>query len=93
MSIPVTVFTPPNGDQSVIEVKDITADDATWFIANNVKISMENLRTGDRAIYADWGKKYPDGEPIEEMVISNRRSCKEMMSDLRILTERAKANG
>lgn len=89
MPVEVTFFIPPYGKQTKQFISDIADEDAEWFTENNVKLSMEELMNGSKVIYADYGKKNEDGEPEEEMMVAMHRSCKSMMSELRIMTERA----
>lgn len=83
MPIQATVFIPPSGRQEVITVTEIDDRDAEFFTQHNVKLSMEQLQTGLYVIYGDWGKKTPDGEPEEAIVMSATRSCRELMHQLR----------
>lgn len=87
MPIKATVFIPPSGKQEVITVNEIDDSDAEFFTLHNVKISMERLQTGVYVIYGDWGKKTPDGEPDEDMVMSGSKSCRELMHQLRTQLE------
>ena len=83
MSIHVTVYYLPHGKSTVQEITD---DDALWFTQNNVKLSMEELSTGAKVIYADYG------DPEDEaMVVSMTKPCIEMLAELRKQTEVALA--
>ena len=86
MSIHVTVYYLPHGKSTVQEITGITDDDALWFTQNNVKLSMEELSTGAKVIYADYG------DPEDEaMVVSMTKPCIEMLAELRKQTEVALA--
>ena len=85
MPIQATVYILPNGRQEVITVTEITDDDALWFTQHNVKLSMEELRTGAKVIYADYGN--PDEEAIVVSMPGRERPCIEMMTELRKQTE------
>lgn len=88
-SIDVTLYQRPNGKQSVIELTEITKEDADYFNKNNFKISLEPQGDGtdNIIIYADYGKKDPDGEPEEIIIFSRGRECTECMTELRQLVE------
>lgn len=89
MPIQATVFVPPNGRQETIMVQEINDDDANWFIGHNVKLSMEQLQTGVFVLYADYGAKTEDGDP-DEIIVLGTKGCREMMTELRIKTQKAK---
>lgn len=88
-SIDVTLYQRPNGKQSVIELTEITKEDADYFNKNNFRISLEPQGDGtdNIIIYADYGKKDPDGEPEEIIIFSRGRECTECMTELRQLVE------
>lgn len=75
----------PNGQQEEIEVTNIYPEDEQWFIENQVKISMEELRTGEFAVYGDYGAEE------EVMELDMGRSCHEVMKALRHRIEHAKS--
>lgn len=87
--IEATLFLRPNGRKITQIITDISPDDANWFKANEVKISMEDIGVGGCAVYADYGRTLADGEPVEMIVISNNRTCKETMAELRVRCEKA----
>lgn len=82
MSINVTLYTLPNGVKSEILVGEINDEDAAWFTQHNVKLSLEELRTGVKVLYANTGD-----EENEVLVISPTKGCREMMAELRVLAE------
>lgn len=88
-SIDVTLYQRPNGKQSVIVLTEITKEDADYFNKNNFKISLEPQGDGtdNIIIYADYGKKDPDGEPEEIIIFSRGRECIDCMTELRQLVE------
>lgn len=88
-SIKVTLYQRPNGKQSVIDLTEITKEDAKYFKDNKVKVSLEPQDSGtdNIIIYADYGKKDPDGEPEEIIIFSRGRECTECMTELRQLVE------
>lgn len=87
--IEATLFLRPNGGKITQVITNISPDDANWFKANEVKISMEDIGVGGYAVYADYGRTLADGEPVEMIVISNNRTCKATMSELRVRCEKA----
>jgi hypothetical protein len=78
----VTIYKRPDGRQEVIDCTHIHDEDAAWFKANNVHISMEDIG-GQFAVYADMGKVDEDGEPDELIELSGNRDCFETMTALR----------
>ena len=82
-----TFFLPPNGRQEVHEITEVEPQDASFFEQNRIKVSMEQLMTGDYTLYADTGK-LAFGEPDELIVISRGRSCRECLTELRKLCEK-----
>lgn len=82
MAIEVTYHALPDGRQTVIPVTEINDEDAAWFTEHNVKLSLEELRTGVKVLYANTGD-----EENEVMVISPTKGCREMMAELRVLAE------
>ena len=82
MAIDVTYHALPAGRQTVIPVTEINDEDAAWFTEHNVKLSLEQLRTGATALYANTGNA-----ENEVMVISLTKGCREMMAELRVLAE------
>lgn len=85
-TIQVKFFFPPHGHSSMQEITGISDEDALWFTNNNIKLSMEELQTGAKVIYADYGN--PDEEAL---VVSMSKPCIEMMSELKKQTELALA--
>jgi hypothetical protein len=85
MPIKATVFTPPHGTQTIIDVIDITDEDAAFFNNNNIKISMEELSIGSKVIYADWNG-IPEDEAL--VLVPEGVTCKQAMTQLRIQVEK-----
>lgn len=82
MAVYLTYYESPHGRQSVIPVTEINDEDAAWFTEHNVQLSMEQLRTNIKVLYANTG------DPEKEvMVISPTKGCREMMAELRVLAE------
>ncbi len=81
MSIEAILFIPPNGQQQVIQVTQISPDDEAWFKDNNAKLSMEEI-PGHTVVYADIGLVC-EGEPEEAIELSKGRTCIETMAALR----------
>ena len=78
----------PMGRKEECNVNEIDPDDKQWFLDNNVKLSIEVLRTGQKAVYADYGKVV-EGEPDEVIDISMNESCQVVMARLRQRTQEA----
>lgn len=59
----MTYYKRPNGNTEEIEVK-MFSDDEEFFLANSIKLSIENDVSGNAAIlYADIGRVDDGGEP------------------------------
>ena len=82
MSINATLYTLPNGVKSEILIGEINDEDTAWFTEHNVKLSLEELRTGVKVLYANTGD-----EENEVLVMSATKGCREMMAELRVLAE------
>lgn len=88
MTLQMTLFIPPNGEQQIIDVLEVNEEDKKFFIENNVKLSVEELGTKEKVLYADWGRKAADGEPYESMIILNPNTgCREAMAELCLLVQ------
>ena len=81
------MFIAPNGRQEEHEMTEIEGYDASFFEQQGVKISIEQLLTGDIVVYADTGKVDEDGEPDELIELALGRPCREVMTALRIACE------
>lgn len=83
-TITATIYKLPRGQKETIEVRNIHADDAEWLIANNIKISMEELQTGEIVVYGEMPFFDQDtDEPREIMELAQGRSCEETFASLR----------
>ena len=83
----VTIFHRPDGRKEAIDIPNVKPEDAEWFQANNVHVSMEDIG-GQFAVYADIGREI-DGEPDEILVLSGKMNCEDTMSQLRKECEEA----
>jgi len=93
MHLLATVFIPPHGKQEIIEIKDVAVEDKEYFVKNNIDISMEELSTGVKVVYADWGNRMTDGTPKESMVFSrDNETCASTLKRLRLVVELEKEN-
>jgi len=91
MSLPVTIYHRPNGRRENIICREIEDADAEWFQTHKVHVSMEESGSGGHILYADYGAVDEDGEP-DEVILVTRNSCREAMSTLREMTEKAITN-
>ena len=89
MPIEVTLFIPPKGEQHVIQVTDVTDEDAAWFTENKIIISMEELSSGAKVVYGKFGVN----EHQECLVIGMNKTCKSMLSELRSIVQTEISNG
>ena len=79
-SLPVRYYKRPNGTVEMIDMTNIHSEDVEFFENGDYIVSMEELTTGDIAVYA-----YPadEDEDNEVLVLSKGRSCEETMRSLR----------
>jgi hypothetical protein len=90
----VTVYHRPHRRPEVIDCPNVAPEDAAWFEANNVKVSMEeDGMPGDPnfIVYGDIGLVDEDGEPDEIIVFSGVDSCEATLARLRRECEERKA--
>lgn len=85
-TVTATVFIPPNGRREIIEIKKVYPDDATYIKQRGIKVSLEELMTGDTVIYFDDGKRIdddPEEDPDEIIVISRggKKTCEECIKE------------
>lgn len=67
----MTYYKRPHGRIEEIEVK-ICSDDEEFFLANSIKLSIEDDGSSNGAIlYADIGRVYDDGEPDELILFAS----------------------
>ena len=94
-TITATVFVPPNGQRKVIEIAKVLPDDAAYINAKGIKVSLEELMTGDTVIYFDDGKHIdddPEEDPDEIIIISRegKKSCEDCIKEgVELLKKRA----
>ena len=89
MPIEVTLFIPPIGEQHVIQVTDVTDEDAAWFTENKIIISMEKLSSGAKVVYGRFGVN----EHQECLVVGMNKTCKSMLKELRSIVQTEISNG
>lgn len=87
VTVTATLFVPPNGKRREIEIKNVYPDDAAYIKEHDIKVSLEELMTGDTVIYFDDGKHFcmdedgveDDTIPDEIIIISKggSKSCEE----------------
>lgn len=78
----VTLYSLPNGNNKLIEFKNVKEEDEKWFEDYNVSVSMETLSSGEFVLYADCGIYEED--PLEAIVIVKEgESAFDSMSRLR----------
>lgn len=80
--ISATLYIAPFAEKKQIQINDIDYDDEVWFIENGVKLSLEELATGEIAMYADIGYVV-NGDHEEALELSRGRSCAETLAALR----------
>jgi hypothetical protein len=83
----VTLYERPDGRSRQVEMRNIEPEDIHFFESNRLKVSIEELTTGELVVYACPYNDY--SEESEVMVLSGSRSCKETMKDLRTYCEEA----
>lgn len=96
-TVSAIAFMRPNGAQVHIEIDKVNPEDAKYLNDNRVKVSIEELTTGDTVAYFDDGHFIdddPNEDPEEIIIISkdSKRTCQECMHDgVEALKERLKA--
>lgn len=83
----VTYYQRPNGRKAEIQCKNVYPADEHYFITNNIKLSMEELSTGEIVVYAHYGND--DDELIE---FAGIKTCEETLSVLRKRLEKKLCN-
>lgn len=68
---PCTLFTPPDGDRTVADIKNMHQDDFDAFGEMDAKLSGEPLN-GSYIFYADVGVLMEDDETPMEVLISSK---------------------
>jgi hypothetical protein len=81
-TVTATLFVPPRGERREIEVSKVLPDDADYINRKGIKVSLEELMTGDTVVYFDDGKRVnddPDEDPDEIIIISRggKTTCEE----------------
>lgn len=71
----------PNGQQEVLEVTNILANDEEYLVSNGVNVSMEEDIDGWPIVYLDDGETLEDGTPNEIIILAGSRTCEEVMSE------------
>ena len=82
-----TLYSLPNGRQSLVQIKNVGSEDMLWFKENRIRLSMEQLRDGEFVVYGRWPEQE---EEDEELVLSLAKSCQETMEQLRKQLEKSK---
>lgn len=91
-SLTVTAFIPPNGRKETVTLRDLESSDVSFFLDNQIILSMESVPSLGYVLYADIGRKInddPNEDPDEILVFSNGRSAKEIIHDLKEKCESA----
>ena len=84
-TLTVRYYARPNGRMREIEMKNIYKEDIDFFQKHDIIVSIEELSTGDIAVYACPSRD--ESEEREVMVFDKGRSCKDTMRELRKLCE------
>ena len=82
-----TLYSLPNGRQSLVQIKNVGSEDMLWFKENRIRLSVEQLRDGEFVVYGRWPEQE---EEDEELVLSLAKSCQETMKQLRKQLEKSK---
>lgn len=78
----VTFFRKPNGEKSIIDMRNIAPDDEKYLNDNFIKVSMEEGIDGNPILYFDAGRFLDDNETPDEIIIfAHSRSCEEVMAE------------
>jgi len=82
----VTMYLLPDGRQLRTLIENVTREDAAYFQENDILVSMEQLTTGEFAVY---GRRPDADEDDEVLVLANGRNCKDTLHELRRIMEGA----
>ncbi len=94
-TVTATLFVPPHGQRREIEVAKVLPEDAAYINSKGIKVSMEELMTGDTVVYFDDGKHIdddPEEDPDEIIIISRggKKTCEECFKEgVELLKKRA----
>ena len=94
-TVTATLFVPPRGDRREIEIAKVLPDDAAYINSKGIKVSLEELMTGDTVIYFDDGKRIDDDpaeDPDEIIIISRggKKTCEDCIKEgVELLKKRA----
>lgn len=85
-TVNVTLFVPPRGERREIGITKVLPEDAQYIKEHNIKVSMEELMTGDNVVYFDDGtfiNNDPDESPDEIVIISKggKKTCEECFKE------------
>jgi len=85
-TVTATVFIPPRGQRKEIEISKVLPDDAAYINSKGIKVSLEELMTGDTVIYFDDGttvSEEDDDTPDEIIIISHggQKSCEDCFNE------------
>lgn len=94
-TVTATLFVPPRGERREIEIANVLPDDAAYINSKGIKVSLEELMTGDTVIYFDDGKHIdddPEEDPDEIIIISRggKKTCEDCIKEgVELLKKRA----
>lgn len=98
--VTATLFVPPRGQRREIEISNVNPDDAEYINKFGIKVSLEELMTGDTVVYFDDGKHFLEDEdgavdestPDEIIIISRggQKRCEDCFKEgVALLKKRA----
>lgn len=81
-----TLFVPPRGQRREIGIRNVLPDDAEYINTKGIKVSLEELLTGDTVIYFDDGKHIGDdpNEDADEIIVISRggkKTCEQCFAE------------
>jgi len=85
-TLTVKLYKPPHGRVEYIEMSNIKQEDITFFLGNDIMVSMEEV-LGEFVVYGC--PAHDDSEESEILVVANGRSCQDTMKELREKCEKA----
>lgn len=98
-TVTVTLFVPPRGERRKIEIAKVQPKDAAYINSKGIKVSLEELMTGDMVIYFDDGTYLADEDgaidestPDEIIIISRggKKTCEDCIKEgVELLKKRA----
>ena len=94
MPVNALYYIRPYGRRENITISHVEHDDADWLNSHGIKLSLESDGRDGYIIYADYGKKDEDGEPVEHILIAKQgQTCVSAFAQLVTELKEKMSNG